>query len=85
MLESFSDQPDPPALLVLLNKAVTLASPDSSVAGQLRRLSARGCSILLCSHSVSTYGLEGMIATGEVEEIGSIVKALAAHRTVSLG
>ena len=85
VLESFSDRSDPPALLVLLNKAVSLAAADSTAAGSLGRLSARGCRVLLCSRSVGSYGLEGMIDTGEIVEISSIVEALSGHRTVSLG
>jgi selenium metabolism protein YedF len=81
-LASLNEQEEPAWRIVMLNGGVTLATPDSPVIEELRRLEDSGVSILVCGACLEHFGLLDKKAVGQTTNMLDVVSSMQLADTV---
>jgi len=84
-LQALVNSRNKPRALILMNEAVTLALEESPAYQKLCVLEEQGMRIMICDHSVMSYGLDNKIKVGVHMDMESICdQLLTAWKVVSL-
>jgi len=65
-----------PETVVLMNNGAKLATQDSLVVGELKRLAKQGVDILVCGTCLSRFQLTEKVAVGQVSNMSDITDTL---------
>ncbi len=77
-----AQSPEPPGALLFYGEGVKLACEGSPVIDALRRIEARGASLLLCRTCLDYFGLLDRTAAGKIGGMPDILSALSAAAKV---
>lgn len=72
----------PPSAVLFLNSGAYLTSNDSNTVEDLKKLEAKGTTILTCGTCVNFYGLQDKLAVGSITNMFGITEKMAAASNV---
>lgn len=75
---SLSELPVPPRALLFFNSGIHLVTEGANTVEDLKKLAAKGVTILVCGTCVDYYGCKDRIAVGEITNMYGIVEAMNA-------
>lgn len=85
-LGTLAQRPSPPALIVLMNEAVTLALEEHSTSESLKHLEEAGTRLLVCGTCTNHFGITDQVTVGTISNMFEITEALLDRaKTVTLG
>ena len=79
---SLTELPVPPACVCFLNSGAYLTSEGSNTIDDLKKLEAKGTTILTCGTCVNYYGLQEKLAVGAITNMYGITEKMASATSV---